>query len=288
MYSHKGNGDEKKWLLLMYKQGIGDVVSSLPAIRAKIEAGYSLTVRGIEFYKSIYEKVGCTYSVIPSYVLQLGDTGIIERATPLFGNILSLNEWGLDEIRATHRHTTDYIKLFAEILDVDLPASFDFREYLGEPQKGFYIIYAPFSAATYRTYPRAEKLYRELAARYDVITLDQQERMPGSVHCKTFEEIVSYIAGAAKVYSVDTGILHIACALGIPTVGIFGTTDGDVIMGAYDRYVQGERTALQGKDECTKCNEFAELGFLDNRCKGRYVVAKCLSAIPIDLILQGA
>jgi len=38
-------------------------------------------------------------------------------------------------------------------------------------------------------------------------------------------EVARVLAGAAAVVGVDTGLTHLAAALGIPTVGIYGATD---------------------------------------------------------------
>ena len=41
-----------------------------------------------------------------------------------------------------------------------------------------------------------------------------------------FDELVALIARCAVFVSVDTGLMHVAAALGIPTIGIFGPTSG--------------------------------------------------------------
>jgi heptosyltransferase-1 len=58
---------------------------------------------------------------------------------------------------------------------------------------------------------RAERLARQL----------KRARLPIR---RPLDDMARLIAGAALVVGVDTGLLHLAAALGVPLVGIFGTT----------------------------------------------------------------
>lgn len=59
---------------------------------------------------------------------------------------------------------------------------------------------------------RAERLAQRLAAAVVAPAMD-------------LGEVARVLAGAAAVVGVDTGLMHLAAALGVPTVGIYGATD---------------------------------------------------------------
>jgi len=59
----------------------------------------------------------------------------------------------------------------------------------------------------------------------------QNERLAGTLRAAVvppalgFDELAGLLAGAAAVIGIDTGLTHLAAALGAPTVGIYNATD---------------------------------------------------------------
>jgi len=63
--------------------------------------------------------------------------------------------------------------------------------------------------------------------------IDVKERVQGLkiplIHGLSLKEFVHMMSLFDYVISVDTGCFHLAAALGIPTLGIFGWTDGKIL-----------------------------------------------------------
>lgn len=62
------------------------------------------------------------------------------------------------------------------------------------------------------------------------------------------EYLIGFISLMDAVLTADTAALHIGGALGIPTLGLFGMTDGSVRTGYYP-----SATYMQGKIDCSPC-----------------------------------
>jgi ADP-heptose:LPS heptosyltransferase len=59
---------------------------------------------------------------------------------------------------------------------------------------------------------------------------DRPIEVPGcAVHVRRpLEEVARRIAGLDAMVAVDSGLLHLAACLGVPTVGVFGPTNGPI------------------------------------------------------------
>lgn len=83
--------------------------------------------------------------------------------------------------------------------------------------------------------------------------------------CCSYPNLFAWVNACDAVLTCDTGIMHIAGALGIPSVGIFGATSGEVISRPY-RF----QTWLSGSAKHAKCTAPCYLmesrGFCSNTC----------------------
>lgn len=71
----------------------------------------------------------------------------------------------------------------------------------------------------------------------------------------------------------DSGILHVACALGLPAVGVFGPTLGSLVVAPYTnplRVIQGRWTpSIRRRIGCHgPCHGFPSAGYRHDRCRG--------------------
>jgi lipopolysaccharide heptosyltransferase I len=98
-------------------------------------------------------------------------------------------------------------------------------------------------------------------------------------------ELANVLARAAVVIGVDSGLCHFAAALGTPTLGLYGPTDG-LLTGC-----RGERTSfLQAQITCSPC--------LDKQCRkfngpvplwqGQAVDPPCFADLPPEKVWQQA
>lgn len=86
---------------------------------------------------------------------------------------------------------------------------------------------------------------------YKMVTLDATKKVDGVVPCvgKNIRQVAAIIAHLDGVISHDTGLLHIAGAVGTPVLGLFGSTDGAIRMREY----AGHYTVANNLAECAPC-----------------------------------
>lgn len=134
------------------------------------------------------------------------------------------------------------------------------------------ILVQPRSAALIRTWPRAECVEfgrRVLAAGHAVFWLDDEEEfvrgLPGfAIVGLCWDALVAFVASAPLMVAVDSGLFHLAAALGRPTLGLFGPTNGPLMCMAYPdaHYLQGGRAS---GCQCP-CYAYTERGFGGEGC----------------------
>jgi ADP-heptose:LPS heptosyltransferase len=113
-----------------------------------------------------------------------------------------------------------------------------------------------------------------------VVTIDPTNRLDGvdSIIGKRISELMALISCMDVVISADSGILHMAGALGIPVVGLFGPTDYKMRMGCY----LGSATDSTRLVDCAPC-------WYEYPCADRgngHKPFECLSKIPVSGIVE--
>lgn len=77
-----------------------------------------------------------------------------------------------------------------------------------------------------------------------------EQRIENRVGDTSLEELMSVLARSRGVVANDSGVMHLAAALGVPTVGIFGSTDPELTAPL------GPRTRVMYRDvSCSPCFE---------------------------------
>jgi len=87
------------------------------------------------------------------------------------------------------------------------------------------VILHPFSGGAKKNWPLA--CFRELAAQLNNVawTCGPEEQLEGAKRFSDLAELARWIAGARLYIGNDSGITHLAAAVGTPTLAIFGPTD---------------------------------------------------------------
>jgi heptosyltransferase III len=87
------------------------------------------------------------------------------------------------------------------------------------------IILHPFSGSAKKNWPLAQ--FRELAALLGDVqwTCGPEEELPGAVRFGDLAELARWISGARLYIGNDSGITHLAAAVGTPVLALFGPTD---------------------------------------------------------------
>ena len=132
-----GRGPEGKIVLLLHGNGIGDCIHSLPAISAKLEQGFDITVLAEESVCPFFERAGC--KVIPVHSDATGSVwidngsilGFIPEHYDEYGTFYSLKHWCVTHDEDSKGNSSkDRFVQFAEFIGVDLPAMYKWREIL--------------------------------------------------------------------------------------------------------------------------------------------------------------
>lgn len=88
-----------------------------------------------------------------------------------------------------------------------------------------------------REWPYVDQFAVDLMrAGFSVVTIDPVKRVHDNIPAligKRIRFVASVIANLDAVVSPDTGLLHVAGALGVPILGLFGSTDGAMRMREY-------------------------------------------------------
>lgn len=114
-----------------------------------------------------------------------------------------------------------------------------------------------------------------------VITLDPTVRVPGfdGIIGKRVRDVMALISCMSAVVSADSGVLHMAGALGTPIIGLFGPTDYRMRMGNY----RGSATDSRQLIECAPCWYKYPCSKFPGNGKQPF---ECLSRIPVDVIVE--
>jgi ADP-heptose:LPS heptosyltransferase len=147
------------------------------------------------------------------------------------------------------------------------------------------IVFALNSAEKYRNWPEQNyvKLAKLLDGKYNIITISELRgrRIPGTITYKntSFREASAMIALADELITVDTGPLHVAAALGIPTIALFGPIDPRARCKGYKN-----TTVLASSMECVPCWRNANIKCKHKQTKNDY--SKCLEKISPEKVFK--
>jgi len=95
------------------------------------------------------------------------------------------------------------------------------------------------SDESYRDYPHMPSLVEALSREHAVLVFDDRPiaglHFPNTVKVegRTFREAAALVSGCRAVVAPDSAFVHLAGALGLPCVALFGPTDGAVRTGDY-------------------------------------------------------
>ena len=283
-------GPSDRMLLLLFENGIGDVIHSMPAIRAKMDSGTHVAIGCNPDHAQIYRRLGCE-------IIEERDptVGIIKKYYSDFGQIHSLQHWcrAHDE-EAGGEVTVNRFDQFANYIKSGLPESFDFRQYLighiDTKAAVTDLVLGLDSTSPHRTYPHHQQLYDELVARHFTV---RAMGLPGAgaeyTENLTLDGLLMAVDSAKTVVAVDSGVLAIAMALGKPVVAIMGPTSDHIIIGQFAKYrtIENDVVVLRSglsDNRCVRpCNFSNRRGFkVNGKCQNH---ADCMREITLPTIL---
>lgn len=263
-------GPANEVLLLMNMNGLGDDIHAMPVVWQKIKDGFNVTVVGREFSKECFTSIGAQF-------IDENETypGWIKEVQRDYGVILSLKQWCLQHESETAGYISkDRFEQLAELIGTTIPKKFSWAKTfkLGPRKPRDYTLYSPKSYAEVRTYwyNGAQDIQGEVI-----------EVRPGMY--KTFRDLLKAVYEAKQVIAVDNGILNVALALNVPSVGIYGPTDERFISECYGRFhtLRFKSARVTSVPGCfAPCSSQSTRGY-SGACKRR---AKCLDMVsPQDI-----
>jgi ADP-heptose:LPS heptosyltransferase len=158
-----------------------------------------------------------------------------------------------------------------------------------------YIVFHPWAADAYKTWPK-DPSCAFLAAALErfprhtvVLTGGLRERTAAVELAQGFSEdrvvvaagefdilgSAGLLAGAGGVIAQDTGLLHLAAALDVPTVGLYAPTQPDLVG---QRAANAKAIALAKPLTCDPCLE-KNCTYKPAKCMGQFGAAEVLSAL---------
>ncbi len=85
------------------------------------------------------------------------------------------------------------------------------------------VVLHPFASNAWKRWPHSPSF--RLGGRQVIRIRGPEEVLPGALHIPDLFELARFLAGARAYIGNDSGITHLAAALGIPTLALFAPTD---------------------------------------------------------------
>ena len=188
----------------------------------------------MEALRSDYTEVWISRPVVPlvlfaDQVRALADTGIdrvrlpgmdapVLRAFDRFDRIVSWYGSAREDFRGAVRSLPfEFRPALADAPPVAVP-----RIALRGPRHGAVIAH-PYSGSAKKNYPGFAEIAREFP--HVQWTCGPEEAWPGARRVACLGELARWISGASLFIGNDSGITHLAAALGVSTIALFGATD---------------------------------------------------------------
>lgn len=235
--------------LLIRPGALGDCVVSLPALQCLDRGHTAVWLPGA--YQALIQ--------FTPHVRSLASTGLdllglpeVEAPPDLAARLRSFEEivsWygtARPEFRAALEHTGVPVRFFPALprADSTVHAIDFFLEHARqvEPEcaattptlhlprrRGDYLVIHPFSGSARKNWPLER--FRQLAAALPVPVFwlaGPDEELDGAARYTDLAELMIWLAGARLYLGNDAGVTHLAAALGVPVVALFGPTRPEV------------------------------------------------------------
>lgn len=222
--------------LIIRPGAIGDCILALPAMES-LKADYTevwVASQNVPFIR-FADRVR---SIASTGLDLVGIPGREPRDFPQFDSIISWYGYRREEFRAAvAAHPFQFLPALPP-KESGLHAADFFLRQVGEPSQpaipriecppaaGDYVVIHPFSGSAKKNWPLER--YRELACRLNSPVrwcAGPEEPLEDAVRFENLYDLAVWLAGARLYIGNDSGITHLAAAVGTPVVALFGPSD---------------------------------------------------------------
>jgi hypothetical protein len=122
-----GKGPDYSICIYLGANGLGDAIHTMPAIEAKINEGFLVSIYAAAFQLPIFRKLGCLVHPEEEYE-SLG----LDTLRGIFGVIYNAKMWCMEHDADCSAEPIRLYRFaqFAQIIETTLPKEFSFRKYL--------------------------------------------------------------------------------------------------------------------------------------------------------------
>jgi ADP-heptose:LPS heptosyltransferase len=174
------------------------------------------------------------------------------------------------------KHT---VQRYAECILKPLPPIVELKPYIDDREEfveGRVVVH-PFASNFTKMWPYFGELISELEKEYDVLVVGNGDIAHKIAETPTIEALIKVIKSAELVITNDSGPMHLAVALGVPVMAIFGGTVKQ--LGFYPIF--SDCTVLENELPCRPCHIH---GF--SKCpRGHF---KCMREISVQTVYEAA
>jgi hypothetical protein len=298
----QGVGDPKKVALLMWENGIGDDVASMPGIAQKIADGYKVTIYTAPFRVPMWRSRYWQTAGLDVRAYGCEQFGMVARLRQEFGEIFALSQWCLYHDEETSGASQkDRVTQFADAIGVvlDVRSLFDYRKALclpSAPSYGHwaYVLVALTASNERRDYPHRYELLSALRQAGSSFGYKRVRSVgkadEGSEVAEDVWGLIEMVRNASVVVSVDTGVLALSVALGRPTVALMGPTGASVVIEGIRRQQCSARLLqiVRGKPSSCQlpCNFHVARGFGRGNTCSLSQPTECMTSIKVEDVIQ--
>jgi len=285
-------------LIHRYRGGLGDLLTTRPGIENLVCKGWPNVVVAVpSCYHFIFR--GIPKVVLIDYFSLFA--GLDGKATVYYFSVRKKYKLAIDlfcpagfhENMTNWRITKSRLRSFCDLLEgppfapklnLKLPSKTDLKSLLHLPNApivGMQII----SERTEKDWPlkRYEELCHKLLANGIVpVTFHQKKKIRAIPHITgaSLEEVASLISEVDLFIGPDSGLLHLAAALGKPTIWLFGPTNGRLTL---EFYPTARMIQYPGQNGCHSPCYYNEI-YNKFNCHGRY--GDCMLRISVGEVFR--
>lgn len=273
----------KRVLIFRKSGGLGDIICMLPSVVEASKIAASITVAVPDAYSFVFSSQG---------ILTVPLTDVLNRILDfdnLFDEIVNMYcPCGVHETQTNYKPYYGRVKNFADALHVPVTPpvlnNFESNHKIDEKVTKLKVLLQLNTNNPSKSTPiffsaQIAEALKQLD--FFVATVDFSYKINGvpSITGKELHEIPGYVLNFDLVIGADSGIMHIASALGIPTLWLFGPTSAKITTDIYKNSY-----AIQGKSnlDCQgPCYYSKSNGY---QCASKS--GACMSAISVDNVIK--